>query len=126
MRALFLFPLLAACVSEGVPTEADIGAARGQALFAENCVACHGSDATGGVGPDLTQLSARNGGVFPQVPVLATIDGLSRHGDAAAVMPEFGAGNLGDAVIVELDDGTATPVPADLLALSAYLRSVQR
>jgi hypothetical protein len=39
-------------------------------------------------------------------------------------MPEFGALDLGPAVIVE-DDGIGTPVPATLLALANYLETIQ-
>lgn len=124
MRALppLLLLALAACQS-GPPTEADVGAERGTALFARDCAACHGADGTGGMGPDLTGLG--RGEAFPEVRVMAQIDGMGRHGDPDAVMPEFGARGLGDTVIVE-HDGIGTPVPADLLALTTYLRSIQR
>jgi hypothetical protein len=56
---------------------------------------------------------------------MAQIDGLGRHGDPDAVMPEFGAEDMGDTVIVE-HEGLGTPVPADLLALTEYLRTIQR
>ncbi|WP_299821128.1 hypothetical protein [uncultured Jannaschia sp.] len=42
----------------------------------------------------------------------------------ALLMPEFGARDLGDTVIVE-NDGLDTPMPADVLALTASLRSIQ-
>ena len=117
--------LLPACQpTDRLPTEADIDVPRGRALFAESCAQCHGRDGSGGIGPDLTGLSARAGGTFPEDYVMATIDGLDRHGDPDAVMPEFGARGLGDTVIVE-HAGLGTPVPADLLALTAFLRSIQ-
>lgn len=126
-----LIPALAATLvsacnpSGGIPSEADIGAQRGKALFAQNCVACHGSDARGRNGPDLTLLTKRAGGVFPTEYVMATIDGLDRHGVAGAVMPEFGARGLGDTVVVE-HGGLGTPVPADLLALTTYIETIQQ
>lgn len=123
-RLLVVLPV-AGCLSQSpLPTDADIDATRGATLFAQSCAACHGADAMGGRGPDLTALAARNGGTFPRDAVMATIDGLDRHGDAGAVMPEFGAQGLGATVIVE-HDGIGTPIPADLLALTAYLDSVQ-
>lgn len=127
MRALFLLLLLpvAGCVESDLPTEADVNATRGAALFAQGCAACHGADATGGVGPDLTGLTLAAGGTFPKDGVMAQIDGLSRHGDSGAIMPEFGAEDLGQTVIVE-HDGLGTPVPANLLALTTYLESIQR
>lgn len=123
--ALVFLVLLAACQRTGPPTAADIGPAQGAALFAQNCTSCHGADARGGVGPDLTTISARNGGTFPRDRVRAQIDGLSRHGDPDAVMPEFGAEGLGDTVVVE-EDGLGIPVPEDLLALTAFLDGIQR
>ncbi len=116
---------LAACNGSPLPTTDDVSASRGMALFAQDCSSCHGADATGGIGPDLTGLSAQTGGVFPAQQVMAQIDGLERHGDADAVMPEFGADDMGATVIVE-HEGLGTPVPADLLALTTYLESVQR
>lgn len=115
---------LAACQREGLPTESDIDASRGAALFAANCAACHGTDAKGDTAPDLTGIAARNGGTFPRDRVMAQIDGLGRHGDPDAVMPEFGAAGMGDTVVVE-ENGIGVPVPADLLALAVYLEGVQ-
>ncbi|TFL19372.1 c-type cytochrome [Jannaschia formosa] len=123
MRALPLILLLAACQPGGPPTEAQVDATRGAALFAQDCAECHGADGTGGVGPDLTGLG--RGDAFPLMRVMAQIDGLGRHGDPDAVMPEFGARGMGDTVIVE-HEGLGTPVPADLLALATYLRTIQR
>lgn len=42
------------------------------------------------------------------------------------MMPQFGNIDLGPTVIAEMEDGIGTPVRADLLALSEYLRSIQR
>ncbi|SFJ03015.1 c-type cytochrome [Jannaschia pohangensis] len=123
LRALpFLCLALAAC--QPVDPEPRVDVERGAALFEQNCAACHGADAKGRIGPDLTTLAARNGGTFPQTRVMAQIDGLARHGKDGAVMPEFGAGDLGPTVVVE-HEGLGTPVPADLLALSEYLASIQ-
>jgi mono/diheme cytochrome c family protein len=126
MRRLALLPLLlAACTPQAstLPTEADISPERGLALFQQDCAACHGAEGMGGSGPDLTGLG--RGDAFPTMRVMAQIDGLGRHGDPDAVMPEFGAAGLGDTVIVERD-GLGMPVPADLLALTEYLRTLQR
>ncbi|CTQ48160.1 c-type cytochrome [Jannaschia donghaensis] len=126
ISAFLLAPLaLGACNAADEPRT---DAAHGASLFAQNCAACHGADGAGagGIGPDLTSLSRRNGGDFPRDRVLAQIDGLNRHGDAGAVMPEFGAGDLGPAIIVEEHDGLGTPIPSDLIALTEYLRTIQR
>lgn len=118
---------LAGCVE---PPETD-----GRLLFMDNCAACHGADAmgTGELGadlirtpPDLTVLARRNGGTFPRDYVMSTIDGYARGSHFSAAMPEFGAGDLGPAVIVEDAEGNGIPVPVGLLALADYLESVQR
>ena len=121
--ALLLLPALAACQAD--TSEPRVDAAHGMALFAQDCTACHGTDAMGGTGPDLTGISSRNGGTFPMTRVLGQIDGLGRHGDPDAVMPEFGAAGMGPTVVVEFEEGIGTPVPADLLALARYLESIQ-
>lgn len=126
MRVLILPLALAACSLE---TEVPDG----RAAFVENCAGCHGLDAkgqgtilrdTGLIAPDLTALSKRNGGEFPRNYVMATIDGLDRGPHFSAAMPEFGAGDLGEAVIVEME-GLGTPVPVVLLALTDYLETIQ-
>jgi mono/diheme cytochrome c family protein len=50
MRIL-LFVLLIACGDKEETLTGD--AVNGESLFATNCSACHGADATGGSGPDL-------------------------------------------------------------------------
>ena len=70
-------------------------------------------------------IAARNGGMFPRDRVMSTIDGLDRGAHFSTAMPEFGAGDLGDTVIVE-DGGLGTPVPMQLLALTDYLESLQQ
>jgi mono/diheme cytochrome c family protein len=127
-KMMFLAPLmLAACVDElEIPD--------GRVSFMENCAGCHGTDAKGsgplvtGIGliaADLTQISVRNGGTFPREDIMAIIDGLNRDPHFSNAMPEFGAGDLGEAVIVEGDDGLGTPTPIGLIALADYLESIQ-
>ncbi|MBY4892245.1 cytochrome c [Rhodobacteraceae bacterium N5(2021)] len=111
-----------------------VSAANGASLFAENCAACHGPQGRGYDGPsrdwtpppDLSLLSQRNGGVFPEIATLATIYGSVGHIDPERTMPEFGAGDLGPTVVVEVEEGVGTPIPADLVALAEYLRTIQR
>ena len=107
----------------------------GWAIFTTYCVQCHGFDAKGAgpmVGaltkgpPDLTSLSARNGGVFPLEAVATQIDGrmpLLAHGGE---MPLFGP-------VFESDQNVALPLPSGqpmmmglpLADLIIYLQSVQ-
>ena len=116
---------LAACVEEPID---------GPTAYQENCASCHGADGTGGgpaardlavAPPDLTMIASRNGGVFPTDRVMSTIDGLNRGAHFSNAMPEFGAGDMGETVIVE-NDGLGTPVPMQLLVLTQYLESIQR
>jgi mono/diheme cytochrome c family protein len=125
---LFLAPLaLAACVQEPEVS--------GAMFFQDNCAACHGSDGRGGgaaaagldpAPPDLTRISARNGGTFPRDRVMSVIDGYTRGAHFNPAMPEFGATDLGETVIVEETPGIGTPIPVRLLALADYLQSIQR
>jgi len=129
-RLIWIAPfLIAGCVEQ----ELDVSAEAGAMFFAQDCAACHGTDARGAgefgeqlftVPPDLTQLSANNGGVFPGDYVLGVIDGFDRGAHFSAAMPEFGAGDMGPTVIVE-EDGLGTPVPARLLALGTWLETIQ-
>ena len=132
--ALCLMVAVAGC-GEGVsPFESTrTDALWGQALFQENCAACHGADAEGGgpaslglgvVPPGLTRLAARNGGIFPKDRVMSVIDGYYRRDHYSDPMPVFGDEDMGPLVQVEVD-GVSTPIPAKLLAVANYLQSVQ-
>lgn len=120
--------VLAGCVR---PT-----AVTGRALYLDYCAGCHG-DAGRGDGPaalglarkpaDLTGIAARNGGTFPMVKVMSTIDGYTRRGDRASVMPELGPIlQEGPLVMVDTGPGIRTPTPANLVALAEYLRTLQQ
>jgi len=117
--------LLPACARDEMPTRDD-----GARIFADNCAACHGSDATGGPlaggreAPDLTRLAARHDGVFPRAFVLSTIDGYGK-GNASDAMPEFGA-LLDNVELVPVEvEGTLTPTPRPMAAVLFYLESIQ-
>lgn len=92
--------------------------------FAQYCAACHGADATGtGAAPDLTRISARNGGTFPMTMVMSQIDGYGRGGG----MPEFGEYLLDDrTVAVELETGEVSAAPERLVGMAEYIESLQR
>ncbi|MCB2111596.1 MAG: c-type cytochrome [Defluviimonas sp.] len=118
---------LVACAPQSATT--------GRALYDQYCQSCHGTggkgDGPGGVGlphapADLTQIAARNGGTFPMVKVMSVIDGYTRRGDRASVMPELGpALQEGPLVLIETEPGVMTPTPANLVALAEYLRGLQ-
>ena len=106
------------------------------ALYAEFCASCHGISGKGD-GPaaaglerapsDLTTLSARNGGTFPLVDVLSTIDGYTRATEGNLTMPEFGV-MLEDQpmVLVDTGDGIPTPTPKPLIEMAEYLITLQK
>ncbi|GGL65928.1 c-type cytochrome [Wenxinia marina] len=128
MRHLTALPALAATLLLAACEEPEVD---GAAFFADNCTQCHGPAGRGdgplaeGLGTppaDLTRISARNGGEFPLVHVMSVIDGYAR-GDRA--MPAFGAADLGDTIVVEIEEGVGTPVPSMLWALAGYLESIQ-
>lgn len=121
--------LVAACTPNEMPEPSD-----GRALFMENCAVCHGADGKGD-GPmaralvdapaDLTLIALRNGGTFPQIRVLSTIDGYAKSDMDGPDMPEFGALLEGDLVPFDTGDGVMTPTPRKLVALLEYIESIQ-
>ncbi|MCB2137373.1 MAG: c-type cytochrome [Rhodobacteraceae bacterium] len=106
----------------------------GQDTYNGACAACHGIE-PGLQGPmaeflnipvpDLTRISARNGGEFPWLKVVHIVDGrtgLRGHGGA---MPVFGTIFRGDTVAVDGPDGTPVIASERVLAVVAYLQSLQ-
>jgi mono/diheme cytochrome c family protein len=74
--------------------------AAGQLAFEQYCATCHGVDAQGKgdlteimtvAVPDLTQLSATNGGKFPMLEVIHIIDGRTGLRGHGGPMPTYGA-----------------------------------
>lgn len=107
----------------------------GQDLFQTYCWQCHGRDATGGgpmaemlaiETPDLTKLSARNGGSFPTEIVARQIDGrapLLAHGGE---MPIFGPSLESDKnVALPLASGQPMMTGVPLASVIVYLESIQ-
>ncbi|MCK0171972.1 cytochrome c [Aliiroseovarius sp. S1123] len=131
--APLLLILLAACQPQDIfrtnakPRVQDVSDLTGAEIYAENCAACHGDDAKGGVypsAPGLTKLTAKHGGTFPTRYVMSTIDGYAK-GTQRGPMPEFGA-LLDSEMEVWVDEkGVMTPTPAALVRLAEYLESVQ-
>ncbi len=106
--------------------------------FGDFCAACHGmsgrGDGEGAAALDrkpanLTQLSAKNGGVFPATRVMAKIWGYTGvapgRQDQSSPMPEFGALLQGDLVPYDGGDGIATPTPVRLVQIAEYLKTLQ-
>jgi len=105
----------------------------GRQIYLAYCTASHGGDGRGGgaianelpvAPPDLTRLTAENGGVFPSSRVMAKIYGYP--GDyPIQVMPEFGP--LLEGPSVRWIDETGAPIetPRALIQLRDYLVSIQ-
>lgn len=78
--------------------------ARGQEIFAQNCMPCHGADATGGIGPNLTDNAWLYGGTPEEVvhtitngtakgmPVWKSQLGSRKIADVAAYVLSLGKG----------------------------------
>lgn len=102
----------------------------GARVFRTWCASCHGLGAQGNgplapmmkrVVPDLTQIAAGNGGVFPAARVRRIIDGreVQAHGDSD--MPVWGT------AFRTSGSGLSEPaVRARIDALVAYLESIQK
>ena len=104
-----------------------VPASTAAAMFSNYCAPCHGKDATG-TGPaakalskapaDLTKISARNGGTYPEVKVKRYIEGLDEvpaHGSRD--MPMWG----------ELFRGLSRDTAQiRVQALSDYLKGLQK
>jgi mono/diheme cytochrome c family protein len=102
----------------------------GAQLFKTHCAVCHGGDARGtGTAtselrrrpPDLTEYTARNGGVFPRERVYQIIDGryVPSHGDRD--MPIWG-----DAFSRSRDGLSEAGVRSRIDAIVNYLEMIQR
>jgi mono/diheme cytochrome c family protein len=101
----------------------------GSQLFRTYCATCHGTTGRGNgpmaeqlrrMPPDLTQYTARNGGVFPSERVHRIIDGrdVPSHGDPA--MPVWG-----DAFRRGRGDSSEESVRARIDAIVKYLAGIQ-
>jgi mono/diheme cytochrome c family protein len=110
-------------------------AAEGQALYMQNCSVCHGENGKG-AGPmaramarppaDLTLISLRNDDVFPRAKVMSKVDGYAKSDLNSSGMPEFGGLLEGDLIPFDGGDGILTPTPRKLVALVAYIETLQQ
>lgn len=106
----------------------------GAAFFSQNCATCHGAQGLGDgptatlletQPPDLTTLTQRNQGSFPQTRAMSYIWGDPDNDHLERVMPSFGGRMAEDLVPVKID-GIFTPTPRELAGLYFYLESIQQ
>ncbi len=122
------------CVLFAGQAAAEPDAVAGQVVFQSICATCHGTLAKGDgpmaevltvAPPDLTQLAASNGGVFPVFRVVRQVDGrdpmLAHGGD----MPLFGQlFEFPDAAIAS-ETGQPILTAQPIADVAAWLASVQ-
>ena len=124
---LFQFPTLA---------NGDNISATGESDYRTYCASCHGREAKGDgpvaeflalVPADLTQLTKRNGGMFPGARVAEIIDGralVKTHGSRD--MPVWGDWFKLEAGSPEIKDSTReSMVQSRIRGLASYLQSIQ-
>jgi mono/diheme cytochrome c family protein len=103
--------------------------ASGQEMFTTYCAACHGSEGKGN-GPaatalkktpaNLTELTQRNGGKFPELRVYGTIKGdVETPAHGSRDMPIWGS------VFSAMSRGTQGEVQMRIANLTAYVQSIQ-
>ena len=133
--ALVFRGMLLAAVAFGAASAQEIDTQDGQDLYMTNCWQCHGRDGEGNgpmaemlaiVTPDLTKLTARNGGNFPIENVARQIDGrapLMAHGGE---MPIFGPSLESDQhIAMRLPSGQPMMTGLPLANVITYLESIQ-
>lgn len=127
------FPIIISMMVAALPAIAQ-DAAEGEMIFSTYCATCHGMDGSGGgpmaellaiAPPDLTALTAGNGGAFPTERVVFRIDGrdmLTAHGGP---MPLFGGFFEGTGAAVSTQGGQPIVTSVPVADLVTWLESVQ-
>ena len=109
------------------PTQASMSSSAGEELYKQHCVVCHGNDLKGNgpfpepyrVSPDLSTLSRRHGGKFPEAYVSKTLrNGVKLPAHGPAEMPVWGAE-------FEAKGGDKTQVESRIRNLTNYIKSRQ-
>lgn len=124
-------PVLLLAATPALAEDPDSGAS----IFQTHCATCHGPGAQGDgplgtmltiAPPDLTTLSARNGGVFPLERVLSRIDGTTEVMAHGGPMPLFGLILEGPSEVIAAPDGSDIAAPEALIDIASWLMEVQR
>ena len=99
----------------------------GADLYRTHCASCHGREGRGNgpvaasmrkPPPDLTQLSRRNGGLFPEARIRRIVDGREVESHGTRDMPVWGD------IFKTIADGDAD-VPSRILAIVRHVESMQ-
>ncbi|MEP1768394.1 MAG: c-type cytochrome [Sulfitobacter sp.] len=123
--------LVTACTSSAAINHRAIK--HGQGIYLKECAQCHGITGEGGgaaslglgdAPPNLTMLSAGNGGVFPHEFVRRYVLGLIEKTDPDAAMPEFAKTGLSHVYPNGGSDGESLEV--DFTDLLDYLETLQK
>jgi mono/diheme cytochrome c family protein len=133
MRFVKFVSFVALVLSGGAGWAQD--ADEGKALFQRHCATCHGIEATGDgpmVGvllvqpPDLTEMQAGNGGVFPTERVVMRIDGRDPLVSHGSPMPVYGFFFEGNDKAIKAPSGQPIMTSVPVSDLVAFLESVQK
>ena len=131
----FIRAAIIALAATGAVSAQEVDVEAGKTLFLNSCWQCHGLDAKG-FGPmaemlaietpDLTELSKRNGGVFPTQTVAMQIDGRSPLLAHGGEMPIFGPSLESDQnVALRMNSGQQMMTGLPLANVIVYLESLQ-
>lgn len=126
--------LIAALMITAAPLAAQ-DAGEGAATYQHYCATCHGLEADGAgpmapvlvlQPPNLRDLSARNGGVFPTTRVVERIDGRDPLVSHGSPMPVWGPYFEGDrSVALKAESGQPILTSQPIADLVAFLEGIQ-
>jgi mono/diheme cytochrome c family protein len=127
--------LLAALSLAAAAGTAEAQSNAGAAEYVRACASCHSLTGHGDgplaeymtvAVPDLTQISARNDGVFPMLEVIQIIDGRTGVRAHGGPMPVWGDRFEATAASEAGDYGAEVMVRGRILALATYLEAIQQ
>lgn len=126
---VFMVGLVAGQNDTKTPPTASAEPVSGRSLYSSYCALCHGLDGKGGGPfspqlktwpPDLTQLTKKNGGTFPELHVEEAVDGeFGKPSHGTAEMPIWGP------VFRSMAHGHRDSARVRIGALVKYLESIQ-